>query len=52
MKANVKVGQYSKNWDSIDQEAERHGASIRSANAARATLMGKGKRLGHHMSRV
>ena len=41
-----------KNWDAIDQEAESQSIAIRAANVARAKPFGKGKKLGHHLSRV
>lgn len=41
-----------KNWDKFDMEAEAQSIAIRAANVARAKPFGKGKKLGHHLSRV
>jgi len=41
-----------KNWDALDAEAESQGIAILAANVARAMPFGKGKKLGHHLSRV
>ena len=41
-----------KNWDKFDMEAESQAIAIRAANVARAKPFGKGKKLGHHLSRV
>ena len=52
MENRVKVGQSRKNWDSIDEEAERQGQSIKAACSARTYTGGKGKKVGGHMQRV
>jgi hypothetical protein len=52
MENRVKVGQHRRNWDSIDEEAERQAQAIRAASASRAIPNGKGKKVGHHRNRV
>lgn len=52
MKNQPTVTQRNKHWDVLDEEAERQATAMRSANMARTFTIGKGKKVGGHLSRV